>query len=190
MPERLVFRGHPALPFVLCLPVIGFWLDRYAARPTLDLGLAVALVAAGGLGWTLLEYLMHRFVFHFRARGPVGRVVAFIVHGHHHVTPLEPSRLAATPMQLGSLALWVGGLVRLALPDGWTLAMVGFLAAYAAYEAIHHLAHHDPPRRGPLAPLVRHHLRHHYESPEACWGISSPLWDWVFRTARPRRAPF
>lgn len=184
VPERLIFRGHPALPFVLTLPFIGFWLDRYAARPAHGVLAAVGLFVLGALLWTLIEYLMHRFLFHFRARGPVGQVIAFVVHGHHHVTPLELSRLAATPVQLGSLALLVGGLVQLAWPEAWTLIMAGFLSAYAAYEAIHHLAHHDPPRRGPLAFLVRHHLRHHYERSDACWGISSPLWDWIFRSHR------
>lgn len=186
VPEHLIFRGHPALPFVLVPPVVGFWLDRWMAGPAAGPLASGALFVGGALLWTLIEYLMHRFLFHFPARGTLARVVRFVVHGHHHATPLERSRLAATPVQLTSMALLVGGVLRLALPDLWTMAMAGTLSGYLAYEAMHHLAHHGAPRRGLVGAIARHHRRHHYEAPDACWGISSPLWDWVFRTHRRR----
>lgn len=59
------------------------------------------------------------------------------------------------------------------------------MSGYLAYEALHHRAHHErAPKSRVLRALVRHHLRHHYLAPDACWGISSPLWDWIFRTHR------
>lgn len=178
IPERLIFAGHPALPFVLVAPAIGVCLE--IARPA-RAGSAL-LFALGVLGWTLVEYAMHRFLFHAPARRPLARVLAFVVHGHHHVTPREPSRLAATPVQIASLALLMGGLWELALGAArLPTVMAGTLSGYLAYEAIHHLAHHDQPTNRVLRALVRHHRRHH-ERGDGCWGISSPLWDWVFRT--------
>ena len=32
--------------------------------------------------------------------------------------------------------------------------------------------------------LKQYHLRHHYKDDEAGYGVSSPLWDYVFRTTR------
>ena len=182
MPEHLIFAGHPALPFLLVTPAIG-WLLEAAPRNAW----APALVALGALTWTLVEYAMHRWLFHFPSRRDPGKVTTFIVHGHHHVSPREPSRLAATPVQIGSLALLMLGVFQLTLGAGWSMAMVGFLAAYLAYEAVHHIAHHGRPRSRLLRAIRRHHLSHHYEHEgRAAWGISSPLWDWVFGTVRPR----
>lgn len=182
MPEHLIFAGHPALPFLLVTPAIG-WLLEAAPRNAW----APALVALGALSWTLVEYAMHRWLFHFPSRRDTGKVTTFIVHGHHHVSPREPSRLAATPVQIGSLALLMLGVFQLTLGAGWRMAMVGFLAAYLAYEAVHHIAHHGRPRSRLLRAIRRHHLSHHYEHEgRAAWGISSPLWDWVFGTVRPR----
>jgi sterol desaturase/sphingolipid hydroxylase (fatty acid hydroxylase superfamily) len=177
VPEHLIFRGHPALPFVLAMPAIGFFLER---APPLDPLASVGIFALGALAWTLVEYAMHRFLFHLRR----AKTIAFIVHGHHHVSPRELSRLAATPVQLGSLALLLAGFWQLALPSAWTLAMAGTLSGYLAYEALHHVAHHETPKNALVRALARHHLKHHYEHPDACFGISSPLWDWIFRTSR------
>ena len=164
-------------------PIFGWLLDAWRASPGLGSLGAVGVFALGALGWTLLEYVMHRFLFHWPTRGDVGRVVTFVVHGHHHVTPREPSRLAATPVQFGSMIAAAYGLWVLALgPSTGALATAGTIAGYLAYEAIHHLAHHGRPRSRLARALVRHHLAHHYETPDRRWGISSPLWDWVFGT--------
>jgi sterol desaturase/sphingolipid hydroxylase (fatty acid hydroxylase superfamily) len=32
--------------------------------------------------------------------------------------------------------------------------------------------------------LRRHHLQHHYAAPDQNFGVSSPLWDIIFRTSR------
>jgi sterol desaturase/sphingolipid hydroxylase (fatty acid hydroxylase superfamily) len=181
VPERLIFRGHPALPYVLVVPVIGWWLDRYLARPAYGLFASLGLFALGVLAWTLVEYTMHRFLFHLPAKSERAKLFAFVLHGHHHVTPDEPDRLAATPVQFGSLALLMAGLWQLALGHGWMIAMAGTMSGYVAYEAVHYLAHHGPPPAF-LRAFVRHHMRHHYERPDRNWGISSPLWDFVFRT--------
>lgn len=182
VPERLIFAGHPALPFVLVTPAVGYALDRHAAQPPAGALGSALLFALGVLGWTLVEYLMHRFLFHPPARSPLVRVIAFIIHGHHHVTPRERSRLAATPVQIASLSLLMGGLWHLALgPERLPILMAGTLSGYLAYEAIHHLAHQEQPTSRLLLALVRHHRRHH-ERGDTRWGISSPLWDWVFRT--------
>jgi dihydroceramide fatty acyl 2-hydroxylase len=174
-------RTPPYLPYVVVSPVVAALLFVGASRvAALEL---VALALAGVLAWTLVEYLMHRFLFHFPARTSRGRVLAFLVHGHHHLHPDDPGRITATPIQFGLLALLAGGLSHLALgPRLWAAALAGFLIGYLAYEALHFRAHHGSPRTALGRALRRHHLRHHHASARARWGISSPLWDWVFRT--------
>ena len=175
-------RTPPFVPYVLVGPVIA-WLMYGAAASSAALLSIAALVVAGVLGWTLVEYLMHRFLFHYRPRSSRGRIASFLVHGHHHLHPDDRLRITATPVQFGSLALLAGGVLRLALgPTLYAPALAGFLLGYLAYEAIHFSAHHGRPHTAIGRALRRHHLRHHHETPRAAWGISSPLWDWVFRT--------
>jgi len=49
---------------------------------------------------------------------------------------------------------------------------------------LHYATHHFPMKRGVLLWLKQYHLRHHYKDDHAGYGISSPLWDYVFRTTR------
>lgn len=185
-------RTHPALPFALLGPVAGWLVDRSAAladapgAPSLPARLGLFL--AGVLGWTLVEYVMHRFWFHLTPRADWARVAMLFVHGHHHLVPDDPHRLVATPWQIGSLLLLVGGIVGAALP--WLVFLpvaAGFVVGYLAYEALHYRAHHARPRTRLGRALQRHHLLHHAGVAEGRWGISTPLWDWVFRTLPARR---
>jgi sterol desaturase/sphingolipid hydroxylase (fatty acid hydroxylase superfamily) len=67
--------------------------------------------------------------------------------------------------------------------------MAGVIVGYLSYEVIHYAIHRVPWARRLLRPLASHHLHHHYADPSRCFGVSSPLWDWVFRTGR-RPFPF
>ncbi len=172
VPERVIFRGHPAMPYLTALPAAGVAL--YAGEPWPSPLVSAGLWALGVLAWTLFEYLLHRFVFHWPAKSEVGRVVCFVAHGHHHVAPRERSRLAATPVQMVSALVLLAGLFRLALGAAWTLAFAGAATGYAAYEAIHYLAHHGRVRNPLLKTVVRHHLLHHHRTPDWRFGNLEP----------------
>lgn len=181
---ELLTRSHPAMPYLVVLPIaiacaVSSLLAGSSRRALLG------LFALGWLAWTLVEYLMHRFVFHARARSETGRIAALLAHGHHHVWPDDPRRIAASPIQIGSLALLFFGVFRATLAPGDHLAAFsGTLVGYVAYEAVHWIAHHGRPSSRLFCALRDHHLKHHHIAPASRWGISSPLWDWVFRTHR------
>jgi dihydroceramide fatty acyl 2-hydroxylase len=46
----------------------------------------------------------------------------------------------------------------------------------------HYATHHWPMRSGIAKFLKRHHMAHHYKSPDSRFGVSSPIWDFVFGT--------
>lgn len=171
----------PWLPYVVMGPiVIAMLTDGVLA---LEPGPLALCVLGGALTWSLVEYAMHRFLFHAPARSEAARVVLLLVHGHHHVWPDDPRRVAATPLQFGSLALLLFGAFSLALPAMQAhAAFGGAMLAYLAYEAVHFYAHHGRARDGVLGALRRYHMRHHHEDPRSRWGIGSPLWDLVLRT--------
>ena len=183
--EVIFTLAPPWLPYVVMGPIaIAALTDGYL---WLSPGRLLAFAMLGALLWTLVEYLMHRFLFHAPAKSEAARVILLLVHGHHHVWPDDRSRIAATPIQFGSLALLLFGLLTLFLPGMEAhAAFGGAMLAYLAYEAVHFYAHHGRARHGALGALRRHHMKHHHEDPRSRWGIGSPLWDVVFRTGGAR----
>jgi sterol desaturase/sphingolipid hydroxylase (fatty acid hydroxylase superfamily) len=143
------------------------------------------LPAAGFLLWTLLEYVLHSRFFHERA--PSQRFLWLRAsHGSHHEDPDDPGRIVARlsfslPV---AVALFVGLGLALRSAGLAGLVMVGVIAGYLSYEVIHFAIHRVAWARRVLRPLVSHHLHHHHADPSRCFGVTSPLWDWVFRTGR------
>ena len=130
-----------------------------------------ALFALGVLAWTVIEYLLHRLAFH-----------GFAPHSEHHADPIDPVFIVAPLwLSLSSTALL---LVLFSLAarswSGGASIVAGVIAGYLAYEAIH-LRIHSPAAGGPLLRALRkHHYYHHFASDRVCYGVTSPLWDFVF----------
>jgi sterol desaturase/sphingolipid hydroxylase (fatty acid hydroxylase superfamily) len=190
--DFLEFFSHitPTVVVLVWVPVVAFFLWRalsaWGERATPG-GVAGGFVL-GLFLWTMIEYTMHRFVFHYHPKGPFQERVFFLFHGVHHAQPQCKTRLVMPPAVSIPLALVVFGLVYLAFAVGLRLphwvdpVMAGIIAGYLVYDLTHYATHHLAMRRGVLKALKRHHLKHHYNTPEMRYGVSSPLWDVVFRT--------
>ena len=177
-------RVHPSVPLLIYLPVIGYLLVRAIGHEDLSVGSVLGVFALGVVTWSLGEYLLHRFVFHFEPDSRWGRRLHFIIHGVHHDFPHDPMRLVMPPsvsIPL-SIAFWFG--FRVVLGPAWALpAFAGFLLGYLAYDMAHyHMHHHRSKNRLSLA-LRRYHYRHHFQQSDRGFGVTTPLWDRVFRTA-------
>ncbi len=61
-------RVHPATPLVLYLPVIGYMLYAAFFQSKLSVLMVAGLFPLGVLIWTLLEYIIHRYVFHYEPK--------------------------------------------------------------------------------------------------------------------------
>jgi sterol desaturase/sphingolipid hydroxylase (fatty acid hydroxylase superfamily) len=72
--------------------------------------------------------------------------------------------------------------VVLGLPHWVGPVLSGFIAGYLFYDLTHYATHHFPMRAGMWKWLKRYHMMHHYKSPNQRYGVSSPLWDYVFGT--------
>jgi sterol desaturase/sphingolipid hydroxylase (fatty acid hydroxylase superfamily) len=86
------------------------------------------------------------------------------------------------------LAFLFYGSFYLLIPRGFLpVFFAGFLFGYVCYDTLHYATHHAP-MRGKLGHwLKHHHLRHHYLDKDRGFGVSTPLWDFVFRTMSGRR---
>jgi sterol desaturase/sphingolipid hydroxylase (fatty acid hydroxylase superfamily) len=138
--------------------------------------------------WTISEYLLHRFLFHFKPHTPRQERLSFLFHGVHHAQPQEKSRLVmpiALSIPLAALfyfafVLIIGRL--LASPDWVGPLFTGFLVGYLIYDLTHYATHHFAMRSGYAKYIKRYHMQHHYKTPNARFGVSSPIWDYVFKT--------
>jgi sterol desaturase/sphingolipid hydroxylase (fatty acid hydroxylase superfamily) len=177
---------HFSVPLFVYLPVVTYmlWLGIEAALPGLTI---VGLFLFGLLIWTLTEYLLHRFVFHYEPTGKLGQRLHFLLHGVHHDYPNDSLRLVMPPVVSIPLAILFYGLFRLFLGEVFvTPFFAGFIVGYLFYDMLHYATHHAPMKTRFGLWLKHHHMRHHYQSNRLGYGVSSPLWDYVFGTTYPK----
>lgn len=176
-------KTHWTAPIWIAAPVLAWMAWRALSTPSLSWPLLFTLALAGFLVWTLTEYLLHRFVFHFPARSEWGKWLVFLFHGVHHDYPQDAKRLVMPPAVTLVLAVIFYALFRLLLGDAWVAPFFfGFAAGYLNYDLTHYAVHHFPCRSRYYARLRQYHMRHHYQQPDRGYGVSFTIWDKVFGT--------
>jgi cyclopropane-fatty-acyl-phospholipid synthase len=141
---------------------------------------SLGLVVAGLLGWTALEYGIHRYILH--GVQPFKRW-----HADHHHRPAA-FICAPTVLTAGTLALllfapawWAGGV--------WHACALtlGVLMGYLAYAITHHATHHWRTENAWLRRRQRWHFLHHAGKEPCCYGVTSGFWDHAFGSIRRDR---
>jgi len=170
------------VPIVWVVPVVGYMIYRAVSAAVSPVQI-VAMFISGLLIWTLAEYVMHRFVFHFKPSGTLGKKIMFLFHGIHHDYPSDSLRLVMPPALAFPLAAMFYTLF-LVLFGALRVSPVfaGFLTGYLFYDLIHYAAHHVTLPGSFGRYVKRHHIRHHFRNPQRNYGVSTPLWDFVFGT--------
>jgi sterol desaturase/sphingolipid hydroxylase (fatty acid hydroxylase superfamily) len=190
--DFLEFFTHisPITVTVIWLPFAAYMLYRGIAFHPANVSWMFIPVAflIGLFIWTPSEYLLHRFVFHYPPKGARQERIVYLFHGIHHHQPQEKSRLVMPPVVSIPLSAVFYGLFTLILGvilgvPHWVGPMVsGFTIGYLNYDLTHYATHHLPLKGRWLKYLKRYHMLHHYKTPNARFGVSSPLWDIVFGT--------
>jgi dihydroceramide fatty acyl 2-hydroxylase len=180
-------RVHPVVPPIVFAPAIAvlFALGQ-EGTPPLEVS---AWLLGGYLFWTLTEYWLHRIVFHFEPQDGIGARLHWIIHGVHHDHPNDPMRLVMPPSVSVPLAIafWAAFHAVIGGPSADLFAS-GFLAGYLAYDMTHYHVHHHKARTRLGRLLYELHMRHHFQDDTRGFGVSFPLWDYVFRTPQRRAA--
>ena len=138
------------------------------------------LALLAGLGaWTLVEYAVHRWVYH---RLPFFKKL----HDAHHANPRE---LIGAP-SLFSFGIVFGVFFTPLLVVGLVAASgfaSGALLGYVGYMLVHHLSHHVELKMGTLLYQTRiRHMAHHYQSTPGNYGVTTSFWDWLLSTKLER----
>ena len=142
------------------------------------------LCLAGVLTWCLIEYCLHRLVFHFDAQSEKGRNRVYAMHLSHHANPKSMDDLFASLRLSLSLALCYCSLAW-AVMRSWQAMVylfIGLTAGYFSYEFLHYQAHHRQPRLRMFRYLKKYHLLHHHQTSARRFGVTSPLYDYIFGT--------
>src|SRR5436189_4261592 len=124
------------------------------------------LVPAGVFVWTLLEYGLHRLVFHIQApiRNPRLREFLNASHLGHHASPRDPGKLLVHPLFGFVISAALYGLIYLLSGSVFSAAgvMAGVWAGFLYYEAVHYRVHFSLAGTGLVAWQRRAHFYHHF----------------------------
>lgn len=174
---------HPIVPLVFWTPVIGYWIYQGVAVSELAWTEMASLALIGLFLWSLTEYILHRFVFHFPAKSNLGKRFIFLFHGLHHDDPNDPTRLVMPPAPAVIYVFFLYQFYNLFIPAQYmSTFMAFFMIGYLCYDYIHYATHHFKMNNKVGRYLKKWHLVHHHAHEASKYGVSSPLWDYVFRT--------
>jgi sterol desaturase/sphingolipid hydroxylase (fatty acid hydroxylase superfamily) len=176
-------KVHFTVPLFVYIPVIIAFLYRGIFLFHISFMKFLSLIIFGIMVWSLAEYLLHRFVFHYMPDSKFGQRIHFIFHGVHHDYPSDSRRLVMPPSVSLPLAI-IFYLLFYAIVGHIYVApfMAGFLAGYLTYDITHYAIHHYNMHNKFWLAIKNHHMKHHYQDPAKGFGVSSPIWDKIIGT--------
>lgn len=182
--EKWFAQAHPITPGIWFGPFVAYGL--YAGFTTLGWWRTPLAFLFGVLITTFVEYALHRWALHPPPpKTQFGKLNAFLAHGYHHEFPNDPMRLVLPPIAIWPIAAVVATLYYFVFGAYFWPVFAGTALGYIAYDWVHYYTHYFNPTRGPGKWLKKYHMLHHFDSPNHRYGITSPLWDFVFRTYLP-----
>ena len=178
------------LPLVLYIPVISYFSYRaFAVQNNSILGF-IGAAAIGIFIWTIIEYLIHRYIFHGHPTAEWAKKIHYTFHGIHHDYPQDSLRLVmpppvSIPLAVSFYFIFKWALAPLGLFEYHHAFYSGFVAAYLFYDMMHYYSHHGKANNSYVQMIKDHHMKHHYKEPDAGFGFTSKLWDKIFKTDFP-----
>ena len=141
------------------------------------LGIGLAL-------WSLLEYLLHRFFFHWTPRNHRMRHIIHQLHFNHHRDPRHPGKILVHPLYSLPISAVFGCGFYVATESLFftTGLLAGLWTGFLYYEWVHYRLHLGKKSRGLLKHQRGWHFYHHFVDPHHCFGVTSPVWDVIFGT--------
>ena len=169
----------------LCIKFYGFsiWMFSFGISHNIEKAwVLVGVFFLGLFSFTLVEYLIHRFAFHMEDDDGIKTWIKYHFHGIHHEFPKDKGRLAMPPLVSAALSAILFLIFTNVMGVYAYGFLPGFLTGYATYLAIHFSVHAYRPPNNFLKHLWILHGIHHYKDENVVYGVSSPLWDYIFGT--------
>lgn len=181
-PVSLLYSAYGLAVLALAVHAAGPW------RPA-------CFHAGGVLSWTVVEYLVHRYVLHGRFPDGAGIVQRWLhtafdtLHTEHHARPWDGDHINGTIKDTAMYVAFFAALSCLAPLPTAPVFVAGFVQAYIIEEWIHQSVHFIAVYkfRGPYwRCITRHHSYHHSpRGSELAFGLTNGMWDIAFCTRIP-----
>lgn len=185
--EKYVSRNPPWLIPIVWIPLIIHW-SMESLQSSMGVGAVLLTFAAGIVLWAFMEYLLHRYVFHFVTTTYWGNTFHFLLHGIHHLSPMDADRLVFPPVLSVPFGFACRALVSAALGNGAGAALTaGAAFGYLNYDVTHWYLHHGKPTSWLYRTLKEYHVDHHFRNHDVNFGISpfAKVLDFAFGTHLP-----
>ncbi len=175
-------RTHISVPLIIFFAYSSALLYWSVTHTSLSIAMTVGMFFLGALSFTWVEYNVHRYVFHLTPDTERRAKAQYTMHGVHHEFPKDKTRLAMPPVLSITLSTLLLFIFRLILGDLVFSFLPGFLVGYAGYLSVHYMVHAFQPPKNFMKALWVNHGVHHYKNGEVVFGVSSPLWDYIYGT--------
>lgn len=178
-----VSKIHWSFPLIVWVPVL-----LYCLYLSYSLGFEwtkiILYFLIGFFLWTISEYVLHRFVFHYHPSSAFGQRLHFLMHGVHHDYPNDSKRLVMPPLMsiIISIPFFAAFYYGFGQGAASFSAFSGLIFGYLCYDMLHYAVHHAKWKNQYFENLKKHHMAHHFVHPDAGYGVSSMFWDKIFHT--------
>lgn len=161
--------------------VASLWIAMYLGWYNGTVTHSIVYFVSGFFAWTFGEYALHRWVYHKISDSSYDSGLQYVFHGIHHEYPSDEDRIILPPVPGLAIAHIILLVIYLFFGTDCLVIGAGFLMGYLAYISIHWMVHSKPvPQRFNF--WWNHHNIHHYQQHDRAFGVSTPIWDIVFRT--------
>ena len=186
---EVLSRVHWTVPLWVYIPVVSYLLYNSFFSYKMIWWNIFLLFLAGLFTWTLTEYVLHRFVFHYEAKKVrlekdfISCFTVFImitrrIQNGWFMPPSVSIPLAAFFYFLFYFILGV---------ENTSSFFAGFIVGYLFYDITHYAIHHFNLKNKFWLSIKNHHMLHHYKFDNLGFGVSQPFWDYVFGTTFPKK---
>jgi len=180
--EKLT-RTHIAIPISFFIIYSGALLYySIISIGSLTVWQTTGLFLAGTFVFTLVEYTMHRFVFHIGTKTKKREKFQYTIHGVHHEFPKDKERLAMPPIMSITISTVLLFVFKIFLGEMVFSFLPGFLVGYAWYLFMHYILHSYKAPKGMFNFMWANHAVHHYKDQTKAFGVTNPVWDLIFGT--------
>lgn len=177
---KIFASESPVKTIVFVAPLAIYFLN--SIEEGLPLFAMIICTAIGILWWTFLEYMIHRFFFHWASQ--IKKLTFYIgsFHLYHHRVPKDKRVYTSG---IAPALLW-SAISMSIFPQIFSMSwsyLISFvtLMSYFIYEFAHYYAHAYEAKSGYLKFIQQNHFHHHL-NPKVNFGQTSPLWDYILDT--------
>jgi sterol desaturase/sphingolipid hydroxylase (fatty acid hydroxylase superfamily) len=174
-------KTHPIVIDGMYLALSCLSIAYFSNNSNYSIGFIIGLFFGGFFFWSLAEYLLHRFLYHKIEDATFNSGIQYLFHGIHHEYPNDKTRLVLPVIPSLAFASFFFGMFYLLMGKYVFVFLPGFVIGYCAYMTVHYAIHKlTPPKRFNF--WWKFHNIHHFQQHDRAFGVTSPLWDIIFRT--------